>query len=138
MLYQNEISIRTRGYGDYFEITEHLENELKRSGVGSGVLIVNSLHTTIALLVQEPDPAVHRDGLEIMDKIAPSSHSYHHNLEGNRNGAAHQKQMLLNSSLTIPVKQGRLMLGTWQRVYLVELFQPMLRRIYVTILGDGN
>jgi secondary thiamine-phosphate synthase enzyme len=138
LVYQTQTEIETRHYGEFQNITKVLEDELRKSRIYSGILCVNVLHTTAAVAIQEPDPTVHEDGRETLNKIVPTDRHYHHNYEGNINGAAHQKQMLVGACLTIPIGDGKLVLGTWQGVFLIELFQPMRRRIFITIIGDRN
>ena len=135
-VHQNQRSIKTSRYGEYYDVTEILEEELEKSGFKTGILCLNCQHTTAAITMQEPDPTVQKDGVEVLNKIVPVQQDYHHNYEGNINGAAHQKQMLIGSSISVPVTEGELALGTWQRVFLVELFQPMTRKILITIIGE--
>lgn len=134
--YQNQIEIETNHHGEYQNITKILNLELKKSGIRSGILCVNLLHTTAGLTIQEEDFGVHADGREILSEIVPTDRHYRHDLEGNINGAAHQKQMLIGSSLTIPVAEGNLVLGTWQDIFVLELFQPMRRKLFITIVGE--
>lgn len=135
-VYQAFRIVETEQYSAYHDLTRLLESEVEKSGIKNGLISVNVLHTTAAIALQEPDPTVHEDGREVLSELIPTTRSYHHNYEGNINGAAHQKQLIVGNSRTIPVKNGKLVLGTWQKVFLVELFQPMQRKVFITIIGE--
>ena len=135
-IYQNLVIVKTKGAGEYHELTNILEKELAESGIKNGIMIVTVLHTTAAITMQEPDPAVHSDGRLVLNHVVPLDLEYSHTYEGMINAAAHQKQMLIGNSRIIPIKDGSLILGTWQRPFLIELFKSMQRKIHITIIGE--
>jgi secondary thiamine-phosphate synthase enzyme len=73
---------------------------------------------------------------KFFDKILPLNEKYSHSYEGSLNATAHLKSNLLSQSITLPIKSGNLVLGTWQRIIFVELFEPRERTVFVTILGE--
>jgi secondary thiamine-phosphate synthase enzyme len=132
-----QISVRTRGIGDFVEITEMIDEAVARSGVREGVALVRSRHTTAALTCNEPDRRLHADMLDAVNATFPVSVPYRHIEEGAENAVAHlATAMLFGESTWLPVRDGRLDLGTWQHVYLVELYEPRTRTADVAVLGD--
>ena len=113
-------AFETHGTGLY-EITEEVSVWLGDAGVFNGVLTLFCQHTSAGLLITEnASPAVHRDLLRWLGGIAPEGAGYEHSAEGPDDMPAHLKAVLTGSSVTIPVSGGRMMLGTWQGIYLAE------------------
>lgn len=131
-------TVRTTQYGQYYDLTQLIEEEVQKSDISDGVLIVSILHTTTGITAQEPDIAVHRDGKMILENVAPTRLDYEHTYEGLLNATAHQKQMLIGNSRIVPVKDSCPVLGTWQRLFLLELFRPMERKVFITVLGASR
>jgi len=100
------------------------------------VVIIHELHTTAALTIQENDTSVHEDTREILDELVPLDRRYRHSYEGNANATAHIKNQLLGSNITLPIINGKIALGTWQRIFLIELFEARHRKIAVSIIGE--
>jgi len=128
--------ISTTGYNKFHDLTSVLSEQLRESGISNGLMVVSALHTTCAIAMQEPDQSVHNDGGMMLENLLPSYLDYKHTYEGTDNARAHQKQLLIGNSKIIPVKDNSLVLGTWQKPFLVEFFREMERRIFVTILGE--
>lgn len=135
--YQQTFDIRTRGRGTQ-EITEEVSRIAAASGIATGVVHVFVQHTSCSLLITEnADPAVRAD-LEILARRwAPDGDpAYRHDDEGDDDMAAHARSVLSGSSVSVPVDGGRLLLGTWQGIYLWEhRSDAHLRRIVVTVSG---
>lgn len=136
VLFRKSISIKTRGLNDFVKITGEVEKIVKESKIKNGMVFLNSLHNTAALIIQEDDPTIHRDLTATLERIAPLKGKYEHDYETNVNATAHLKTNLLTSSLTIPLTDGKLVLGTWQQLFFVELFEPRHREVIVTIIGE--
>ncbi len=135
-IYQKEIKIKTKGLYDFIDITDMVNGILKESGIKNGILSLFSLHNTACIIIQENDETIFKDIEEFFNRILPLNIKYHHNYEGNINATAHIKANLLSQSLCIPIKDGKLLLGTWQKIIFLELFEPRERRIFVTIIGE--
>jgi secondary thiamine-phosphate synthase enzyme len=98
--------------------------------------MLRSRHTTAALTCTEGDPSIHEDCLELLREQLPASRSYRHSQEGAENAVAHLAEMMIfGDSTWAPVRGGKLDLGTWQRLFLVELFEPRTRTVDLAILG---
>lgn len=125
MAHQTILTIATRGAG-FYEFTDRAQLFVSESGAREGLLTLFMRHTSCSLLIQEnADPDVKRDLMEYFRRLAPraddpSMDYLVHRLEGPDDMPAHIKSALLPTSLSIPVMDGRLALGTWQGIYLVE------------------
>jgi|YelNatPaOPRAMG01_1025707.scaffolds.fasta_scaffold10284_7 secondary thiamine-phosphate synthase enzyme len=135
-IFQKTLVLKSKGINDFIKITDNVQDVVKESKIKNGMVFVNTLHNTAALIIQEYDPTIHMDLTKILEKIVPLKEKYSHNYEGNENAAAHIKSNLLKTFLTIPLKEGKLVLGTWQNIFLVELFESREREVLVTIIGE--
>jgi len=132
-----QISVPTKTAPQFVDITDAVQREVEASGVREGVVLLRSRHTTAALTCTEGDPTIHEDCLELLREQLPLSRTYRHSDEGAENAVAHLATMLLfGESTWAPIRGGRLDLGTWQRLFLVELFEPRRRTVDVAILGE--
>jgi len=129
-----QLEIATRSAVELVDITGVVQQTVKGKGVQSGVCHVFVPHTTAGLTLNENwDPGVRGDMLMELDKIVPWRDNYRH-AEGN--SAAHIKASLMGFSQTLLVEDGRLVLGTWQGIYLAEFDGPRRRRILVKLVSD--
>ncbi|HEA83881.1 MAG: YjbQ family protein [Thermodesulfobacterium sp.] len=123
------ITIKSRKKVELIDITKEIENLLPPK---DGICVVYVPHTTAGIIVNEgADPAVKEDILDIFDKMAPENFSYKH-MEGNSPG--HVKSSLTGPSLILIVEKGRLVLGTWQKVFFAEYDGPRTRKVYVKFI----
>jgi len=132
-----KVSVRTRGIGEFVEISREVDAVVRASGVREGIALVRSRHTTAAITCNEPDPRLHEDMRDAVYATFPTSRTYRHIEEGAENAIAHlATAMLFGEATWLPVRGGHLDLGTWQHVYLVELYEPRRREVDVAVLGD--
>lgn len=132
-----QLSVPTRGIGHFAEITREVDACVRRSGVREGIALVRSRHTTAAITCNEPDPRLHEDMRDAVYETFPPSRRYRHIEEGAENAVAHlATAMLFGEATWLPIRDGRLDLGTWQHVYLVELYEPRRRQVDVAVLGE--
>ena len=124
------IEIETAGRVDVVDITDRVSQALRESGGEAGICLVYSLHTTTGLAINEADGPLISDILNLLERIAPVGAGYQHD-RGDGNAHAHLRAMILGNSVMIPVEDGRLNLGTWQRILFFELDGPRRRRIFV-------
>ena len=131
------IELKTPGRG-FHEISAQLEKMVQRSGIETGLCQVFIRHTSASLLITEnADPDVRADLERFISRLAPDGDpSYVHSMEGPDDMPAHIRSVLTATELTLPVRSGRLAMGTWQGVYLWEHRKhPHQRRIDVTVVG---
>jgi secondary thiamine-phosphate synthase enzyme len=135
---QQELSIGTRGQGTY-EITDQCAAVLRQSGLRHGVLTVFCRHTSCSLVLMEnADPTARRDLEAWLDRLVPEDDPrFEHTLEGDDDMPSHIKMALTRTSESIPFAEGRLLLGTWQGVFLWEHRRaPHARSLVVTVMGE--
>ncbi len=139
------LELETTGAPEFHDITDDVCAVVADSGVTFGQVTVFSCHTTAAIRINENEPLLLRDMARVLRQMAPSDAYYEHNDFGRRtvnmnedecaNGHAHCQHLFLSSSETIPVIDGRPVLGTYQRVFLIELDHPRMRKVLVTVVG---
>lgn len=137
MPHQSHLTLTTRPRAT-LDITADVAAALRASGIRAGLVNVFVQHTSCSLMITEnADPDVQRDLETIFARLAPDGDpAYRHDLEGDDDMAAHARSVLSGASLTIPVGDGRLLLGTWQGIYLWEhRTASHARRVVVTVLG---
>ncbi|HEY0844282.1 MAG TPA: secondary thiamine-phosphate synthase enzyme YjbQ [Noviherbaspirillum sp.] len=137
MTHQSILDFPTSGRGTR-DITDAVARVVTASGVQTGLAHVFVQHTSCSLTITEnADPDVRRDLETILSRLAPDGDAaYRHDLEGPDDMAAHARNVLTDTGLTVPVGSGRLLLGTWQGIFLWEhRASAQKRRVVVTILG---
>ena len=131
---QQTITVRTTKRREVLDITRQVTSVVTASKATEGVCTVFARHATAALIINEnADPGFRADILSLLDKLIPEGVWEHDKVDDN--GAAHLGSTLLGPSQVIPVKDGRLLLGTWQGIALVELDGPRQREIVVDVRG---
>lgn len=132
------VAVDTQGR-EMRDVTRRIAETLRREGAGDGLLTIFVRHTSASLTIQEnADPDVRTDMLDALDRLAPEDAPYVHTIEGPDDMPAHIKTALTDTSLSVPVKDGRMLLGTWQGIYLVEHRARRHRReIVVHFLGTS-
>ena len=133
-----EIFLSTSKKQELVDITEKINNIIKKSKIRNGMCNVFATHATVAIIINENyDPNICLDLIDSLSKLVPSGIWRHDKIDGNAD--AHLKSAMLGPSETIPVKNSRLDLGAWQSCMLVELDGPRSeRKIIVTVLGDKD
>jgi len=134
----HELSVATRGKG-FTEITGELARWLKTVAAEDGLLTAFVCHTSASLTIQEnADPNVRVDLLDALEALAPEHGAYAHQEEGPDDMPSHIKAMLTSVSLSIPVRDGKMTLGTWQGVYVIEhRTSPHRRTVALNFIGHS-
>lgn len=138
MIVTENISLRTQGRTEIIDITEKVIYKVANSEVKSGVVVVFVVGSTAGLTTIEYEPGLVADFQSFWERIAPENMPYEHNKRWNdENGYAHMRASLLGCSLTIPFNEGKLALGTWQQIVLVDFDnRPRSRQIVLQIMGE--
>lgn len=142
------IRITTERATEFIDLTDGLEALVAEAAMTVGFMNVQSLHTTSAIVVNEHEPLLHGDFAAVLESVAARGADYRHDdpavrtvnlTPGERpNGHAHCQALLLGATACLNVVNGRLLLGRWQRVFLVELDGPRSRDISVLMMGEGR
>ena len=137
MAHQARLTFQTRGRGTQ-DITREVADVVAVSGIACGLVQVFVQHTSCSLTITEnADPDVRRDLDTVLDRLAPHGDpAYRHNDEGPDDMAAHVRNVLTDTGITVPVGGGRMLLGTWQGIFLWEhRTSPHRRTVVVTVIG---
>ena len=134
----NRISVSTKGNEDFLNITQQLNSIFTESGLDNGIVTLFVSGSTAGITTFEYEPGLIQDLKEFYDKIAPSNVHYHHDETwGDANGFSHVRAAFTGPSIVIPFEKGRLLLGTWQQVVLLEFDnRPRKRDIIVQLMGE--
>ncbi len=128
------ISVKTRSRAEMVNITTAVQQEIAHSGIEEGICMVYVPHTTAGVTINEgADPAVCEDILTKLNDMVPPNAGYRH-MEGNAD--SHIKASMMGSSVLVIVEKGRLILGTWQKIFFCEFDGPRSRKVHVKIQGS--
>lgn len=138
MVVTRTIQLHTQGHADMLDITAEVARELQASQVSSGIVTIFAPSATSSLTTIEYESGALEDLRRLFDEVAPEDRDYRHNLRwGDGNGHSHLRAALLGPSLTVPFNNGRLLLGTWQKITYIDFDnRPRQRELIVQILGD--
>jgi secondary thiamine-phosphate synthase enzyme len=138
MTYQKQISITTKGHGDMHNLTEQVAEVVNSSAVQTGTVNVFNVGSTGAFGTIEFEPGLQHDLPAILDKLIPPSRHYgHEQAWHDGNGHSHLQATLQGASLTVPIAEGKLVLGTWQQIFHLECdVRGRQRTVVVTVVGD--
>ncbi len=139
MVYQQRIKIQTAGHRDMHDITEQVAAVVRQSGIQVGVVHVFNIGSTAAIGTIEFEPGLKHDLPELLDLLIPPSRDYgHEKAWHDGNGHSHLQATTLGPSLSVPIADGQLVLGTWQQIFHLECdIKPRLRQILVSVLGES-
>jgi secondary thiamine-phosphate synthase enzyme len=145
LAHADSLSYRTEAAPEFIDITDDVAEIVYRSGIVNGIAVVFCRHTTAAIKINEAEPELIKDMTRFLSAIAPANQEYCHNnfdvrtvnMEEDEcpNAHSHCQHLLLSSSETVPVIDGRLQLGRWQRIFLVELDRAKDRQVTCQVLG---
>jgi secondary thiamine-phosphate synthase enzyme len=139
MVFQKHIERHTKGHRDMQDLTEELRQIVAASGIKRGIVSLCNIGSTAAVGTIEVEPGLAEDLPDLLDRLIPPSRDYGHERAWNDgNGHSHLQATLLGPSLTVPIEDGQLVLGTWQQVFLLECdIRPRRRTVAVTVIGEA-
>jgi len=135
-----KFTLATKGFTDIIDITPQVKDQLQKSGVKEGLACIFVAGSTVGVTTIEYEPGLIEDLKRTFEKLVPQDEKYAHDKKwGDGNGFAHVRASLLKSSLSIPVEKGRLLLGTWQQIVLIDFDnRTREREILVKLLKGGE
>jgi secondary thiamine-phosphate synthase enzyme len=143
--YSETLHRTTSNAPQFVDVTDEVTDILDRSGITNGIVVIFSQHTTAAIKINESEPELLKDMALFLSEIAPIEREYHHNNFDVRtvnmepgecpNAHSHCQHLLLSASESVPVVAGRMVLGRWQRVFLIELDRPKTRQVTIQVIG---
>ena len=133
--YTEYLSFKTKKRREIVHITSEVEDIVRKSGVRDGLCFVSPMHITAAVYVNDLEDGLIEDIWKWLEDLAPARPEYKHHHTGEDNGDAHLKSLLLHHETTLPITDGHLDLGTWQRVFYAEFDGQRNKRVIVKVLG---
>ncbi len=130
------LKFHTKSHRAYVHITPQVEQIVARSGIAEGMVLVSAMHITAGVYVNDNETGLIADIDEWLEKLAPFRKEYKHHQTGEDNGDSHLKARLIHHEVIVPITQGRLDLGTWQRIFYAEFDGQRDKRVIVKVMGE--
>jgi len=131
------IRLNTGNRYEIVNLTAKVEAELARSGIKEGLCLVNSMHITSSVFINDNEKGLHKDFLKWVEKLAPfDRNGYEHNLTGEDNGDAHLKRTIMGREVVVAVTGGELDFGPWEQIFYGEFDGRRDKRVLVKIIGE--
>jgi secondary thiamine-phosphate synthase enzyme len=135
--YTEYLWFETKKKRDYINITPQVEAAVTKSGVQEGLCLVNPMHITASIYINDDEDGLIQDFDDFLEKIAPYDlKGYRHHRTGEDNGDSHVKRQLFGREVVVAITKGRLDLGTWERIFYAEFDGRRRKRVIVKILGE--
>ena len=132
------LTVNTKTRRDYINITRDINNELKKSGIQEGLCLVNAMHITASVYINDAESGLIKDFDDFLEGLAPHEpiSRYRHNNTGEDNGDAHIKRTIMGREVVIAVTKGELDFGPWEQIYYAEFDGRRPKRLLVKIIGE--
>ena len=130
------LTFNTSKHREYIHITPQVEAAVRKSGIKEGMVLVSAMHITAGVYVNDNEPGLIEDIDEWLEQLAPYREDYRHHDTGESNGDSHLKSMLVHHEVIVPVTNGKLDLGPWQRVFYAEFDGQRSKRLIFKVMGE--
>jgi len=122
---------------EFINITEKVEEAIRKSGIKEGICLVNAMHITASVFINDDEKGLHSDFIEFLEKLAPHQpvSKYKHNLTGETNADAHLKRTIMGREVVVAVTDGKLDLGPWEQIFYGEFDGQRKKRVLIKIIG---
>ncbi len=123
----------------FVNITRHVEEAVRESAVREGLCLVNAMHITASVFINDDEPGLHEDYARWLEQLAPydpSPQRYRHNRTGEDNGDAHHKRQIMGREVVVAITGGRLDFGPWEQIFYGEFDGRRLKRVLVKVIGE--
>ena len=132
------LTVNTKTRRDYINITGDVDNELKKSGIQEGLCLVNAMHITASVYINDAESGLIKDFDDFLEGLAPHEpiSRYRHNNTGEDNGDAHIKRTIMGREVVVAVTKGELDFGPWEQIYYAEFDGRRPKKILVKIIGE--
>jgi len=135
-IYTKELHIKTKNRIDFVNITEEVRSLVKKSGVKDGIVLINPMHITASVFINDNESGLIQDFKEWLEKLAPMKKDYHHHQTGEDNGFSHLWRTIMGRETTVAITDGDLNFGTWETIFYGEFDGQRDKRILVKIIGE--
>ncbi|MBN1895452.1 YjbQ family protein [bacterium] len=137
MKFQTEyLWFHTKGKRELINITDKVEETVRKSGISEGMVLVSAMHITAGVIVNDHEPGLWQDIDDWVEKLAPFKQDYKHHRTGETNGDAHLKSLLVHHEVILPVTGGKLDLGPWQQVFYAEFDGMRKKKLIIKVMGE--
>jgi secondary thiamine-phosphate synthase enzyme len=130
------LTFNTKKHREYIHITPQVEAAVKKSGVKEGMVLVSAMHITAGIYVNDNESGLIEDIDKWLEELAPFREDYHHHDTGETNGDSHLKALLVHHQVILPITDGKLDLGPWQRVFYAEFDGQRPKRLVIKVMGE--
>ena len=135
-VYSKKITIKTKERIAFVRITDEVQKAVKESGVQDGIVLVNPMHITSSVFVNDNERGLLQDFKEWLEKIAPKNFNYHHHQTGEDNGFAHLWRTIMGREVVVSVQNFELELGRWEEIFYGEFDGERDKKILIKVLGE--
>jgi secondary thiamine-phosphate synthase enzyme len=130
------LTFNTKKHREYIHITPQVEAAVKKSGVKEGMVLVSAMHITAGVYVNDNEFGLIQDIDKWLEELAPFREDYHHHDTGETNGDSHLKALLVHHQVILPITDGKLDLGPWQRVFYAEFDGQRPKHLVIKVMGE--
>ena len=130
------IWFNTKTKREFIDITDKVEAQLHKSGITEGMILVSAMHITAGVWINDHESGLLQDIDDWLEHLAPFKSDYRHHRTGETNGDAHLKSLLVHHQVILPVTDGQLDFGPWQRVYYAEFDGQRKKRVIIKVMGE--
>jgi secondary thiamine-phosphate synthase enzyme len=137
--FRKTLTLQLRKRMDFVNITGQVAAAVSESGIREGLCLVNSMHITSSVFINDDEPGLHEDYARWLERLAPydpSPEVYHHNRTGEDNGDAHHKRQVMGREVVVAVTEGKLDFGPWEQIFYGEFDGRRPKRVLIKILGE--
>lgn len=135
--YTHYLWFNTKNRQELINITSQVEEAVEKSGIKDGLCLVNAMHITASVFINDDEEGLHRDFMQWLDKFAPyGKEKYQHNLTGEDNGDAHLKKTIMGREVVVAITHGKLDFGPWEQIFYGEFDGKRRKRVLIKIIGE--
>ena len=134
--YREELWFETRTRRAYLNITPQVEAVVKKSRVQEGLVLVNAMHITASVYINDDEQGLLQDYDEFLERLAPNQARYRHNDTGEDNGDAHLKRQVMGREVVVAITEGKLDFGPWEKIFYGEFDGRRRKRVLVKVIGE--
>lgn len=135
--YTQELWFNTRRRQEIINITPEVEDAVRKSGIKEGLCLVNAMHITSSVFINDDEAGLHKDFTQWLEKIAPyRAEGYEHNKTGEDNADAHLKRTIMGREVVVAITEGKLHFGPWEQIFYGEFDGQRKKRVLIKIIGE--
>lgn len=134
--YREELWFQTKTRRAYLNITPQVQQAVTKSGIREGLVLVNAMHITASVYINDDEPGLIQDYDEFLEKLAPQGAAYRHHHTGEDNGDAHIKRQIMGREVVVAITNGELDFGPWEQIFYAEFDGQRRKRVLIKVIGE--